>query len=149
MRIASSINYYSDDVATFDPEKVIERLRAAFPEAEVDPTDRSAEDVERVRQFVESQADADSELREQQGALLAQARFKARHNGPVYSFRLADIYGTASRYHVPFHCQTEIHPSVRKRIVAFLKSLKLGRVTVRSGNTEVVHWSGRRRWKFW
>ena len=57
------LKYSSDDVVTFDPEKVIAKLRVAFPEAEVDPADQAAAEVERVRQFAESESDADPHVR--------------------------------------------------------------------------------------
>jgi hypothetical protein len=128
MRIVCGLDYSSDEVAVFDPEKVIARLRSDFPEADVDPTDQSAAEVERVRQFAKSHLDSDSEV---QSTVLRQIQGKARRNGPVYSFELAGVTGTAGRYSISFVSDVEIEPSLRQRIVTFLESLKLGSVTVK------------------
>ena len=128
MQIVCALKYSSDDVVTFDPEKVIAKLRVAFPEAEVDPADQAAAEVERVRQFAESESDADPHVR---STMLRQIQGKARRNGPVYSFGLAGVTGTAGRYSVSFLSDTEIELSLRQRIVAFLESLGVGTVTVR------------------
>jgi hypothetical protein len=127
MQIACGLYYSSDDVAVFDPEKVVAKLRLAFPDVDIDPTDQSAAEVERIRQFIESKADSDPNVR---STMLRQIQGKARRNGPVYSFSLAGLTGTAGRYSIAFIAEVEIEPSLRQRIVSFLESLGLGTVTV-------------------
>ena len=45
MDIEIEIPYWGPQVATFDPEKVLWRLKEQFPEAEIDPTDWAEREV--------------------------------------------------------------------------------------------------------
>jgi hypothetical protein len=126
-RIALELDYWSDDVATFDPEKVVMKLQRAFPEATVDPTDKSAAEVDRVRAFLDSQDDMSPDIK---ATMLRQIQGKARRNGPVYNFVVGGISGIAGRYYVSFHSDTEIEAPLKQRIVAFLESMRLGEIEV-------------------
>lgn len=126
MHITCSINYWSDEVATFDPEKVAGKLRAAFPEADVDPTDQAAAEVENLRRRIEPFFDTNPSLK----TMLRQMQGKARRNGPVFAFKMPGIRGTVGRYSVVFMSEVDVEGSLRERIVAFLESLRLGSVKV-------------------
>lgn len=129
MRISCTLRYGSDSVVCFDPEKVLVQLLKRFPDGEVDHTDLAAAEVERFREFLDTQPDMTDERR---ATMLRQIRGKARRNGPRYSFTLpGDITGYTGRYSIDFWHESEIDPTLEKQIVEFLQSLKIGTVDVK------------------
>jgi hypothetical protein len=132
MDIEVEIPYWGPQVATFDPEKVLWRLREQFPEAEIDPTDWAEREVASLDAYLEERA-----VRlDQKDTMKSQIRGKARRNGPVYRFKLTDklgavIEGYSSRYRVVFRSAHDIDEGFRSRITDFLRSLGLGNLIVR------------------
>ncbi len=127
MDIQAVIKYRERSVATFDPEKVVMRLKDHFPEAEIDTTDRAQQEVASLDSFLEKRPIAP----ETKETMRRQIRGKARRNGPVYRFGLVDGQGTAieghsSRYRVAFRSVHDIDEGLRRRIRDFLRSLELG-----------------------
>jgi hypothetical protein len=132
MNIEVEIPYWGPQVATFDPEKVLRRLKEQFPEAEIDPTDWAEREVASLDAFLEQRCVPP----ETKDAMRRQIRGKARRNGPVYRFKLADGVGTAiegysSRYRVVFRSAHDVEEECRSRIADFLRSLGLGNLIVR------------------
>ncbi len=132
MYIEAAIKYWGPEIATFDPEKVLWRLKGQFPQADIDTTDWAEREVASVDSFLEQRSMA-PETRDQ---LRKQIRGKARRNGPVYRFKLADgdgnpIEGYSSRYRVVFRSAHNVEEGFRRRIADFLQSLGLGDLAVR------------------
>jgi hypothetical protein len=124
MNIRAVIEYWGPGVATFDPGKVLWRLKQQFPEAEIDPTDWAEREVDSLDSFLE-QRSIGLETKE---TMRSQIRGKALRNGPVYRFKLADrdgvaIEGVSSRYCVAFRSTHDIEEAFRQRITDFLQSL--------------------------
>jgi hypothetical protein len=128
LRISCSLSYWSDSVATFDPEKVAIRLLKEFPEATVDPEDRSEAEVQRIRNFLEERRPP-IERNDTKDSMLRQIQGKRRRNGPVYGFELPvgqiRIRGLMSRYTIDFWADSLLEPLLHDRIFEFLKSLNL------------------------
>ncbi len=131
MNIEAVIDYWGPGVATFDPEKVLWRLKEHFPEAEIDTADRAELEVASLDAFVEQQQFEP----QTKDTMRRQIRGKSRRNGPVYQFNLTDggvlIEGRSSRYCVTFRSDQDIEGELRRRIVGFLESLNLGRLVIR------------------
>jgi len=107
------------------------RLKEHFPEADIDTTDRAQREVASLDSFL-AQRSIDPETKQ---TMSRQIRGKARRNGPVYRFRLADgdcaaIKGYSSRYRVVFRSAHDIEEGFRLRITDFLRSLELGNLFV-------------------
>lgn len=128
MNIEAVIKYQGHSVATFDPEKVLLRIIEHFPDAVIDPTDWAQREVAALDSFLDQRSIAP----ETKQTMSSQIRGKARRNGPVFKFRLADsdlgtaIEGYASRYRVGFRSAHDIEQTCRRRITDFLRSLELG-----------------------
>jgi hypothetical protein len=132
MNIEVVIKYRGPGVATFDPEKVLWRLKEQFPEAEINTTDWAEREVASLDSFLEERAIAP----ETKETMRKQIRGKARRNGPVYKFKLVDgkgatIEGQSSRYRVVFRSAHDIEETFRQQITDFLRGLELGNVVVR------------------
>jgi hypothetical protein len=132
MDIDVEIPYWGPQVATFDPENVLWRLKEQFPEAEIDPTDWAEREVASLDAYLEERAVRP----EQKDTMKSQIRGKARRNGPVYRFKLTDglgaeIEGYSSRYRVVFRSAHDIEEGFRSRITDFLRSLGSGNLIVR------------------
>ena len=132
-RISCELSYGSDSVATFDPEKVATRLLQAFPEAIIDPQDRSEAEVQRIRVFLEERYPS-SEPNQTKDTMLRQIQGKQRRNGPVYGFQLparpTPIRGLIARYGIDFSSEAALDHSLQDRITSFLNSLNLGSIKV-------------------
>jgi hypothetical protein len=131
MNIQAVIEYRGSTVATFDPEKVIWRLKEHFPEANIDTTDWAQREVASLDLFLEGRS-IDPETKQ---TMMRQIRGKSRRNGPVFRFNFADGHGAAiegysSRYRVVFRSADDVEEACRQRITAFLRSLELGSVFV-------------------
>jgi hypothetical protein len=132
MNIEVEIPYWGPQVATFDPEKVLWRLKEQFPEAAIDRTDWAEREVASLDAFLDERAVPPV----QKDTMKRQIRGKARRNGPVYKFKLTDglgpeIEGYSSRYRVVFRSANDIEEGFRSRITDFLRSLGLGNLIVR------------------
>jgi hypothetical protein len=132
MNIQAEIKYWGLEVATFDPEKVLQRLKEQFPEADIDTTDWAESEVASLDSFLERR----SVPAETSDAMRRQIRRKAVRNGPIYKFKLTDgdgisIEGYSSRYRVVFRSANDIDQKFCGRIIDFLRSLGLGNLTVR------------------
>src|SRR2546429_113641 len=114
MILEAALAYWDDHVATFDPEKVVGRLLAAFPDAVVDPTDYSEREVERVLARLEEQA----VLEPARTTLIQQIKGKARRNGPTYHVAVPAgrlwVKGWAQRYRVGFDLPDGVAENVRQ-----------------------------------
>jgi hypothetical protein len=129
MYLGARIDYWGNDVATFDPEKVVWRLLEVFPAACIDWTDRAEKEVASLDQFLEK-SDSSPEVKD---TMRRQIRGKARRNGPCYRFRFDDgdghpIDGRAGRYSVCFRSEEIVNEDTRRRLIDFLKSLSLGKL---------------------
>jgi hypothetical protein len=132
MDIETVIEYSGPQVATFDPEKVLWRLKDQFPEADIDTTDWAEREVTSLDFFLAQRSIAPAK----KDQMRSQIRGKARRSGPVYKFKLADgdgntIEGCSSRYRVAFRSAYDIEEGFRRRITDFLRSLGLGDLLVR------------------
>jgi hypothetical protein len=131
MNIEAVIEYRGSAVATFDPEKVIWRLKQHFPEANIDLTDWAEREVASLDLFLEERSiDPDAKQ-----TMRSQIRGKARRNGPVFRFKFADRHGAAiegysSRYRVVFRSTDDVEEACVQRITDFLRSLELGNLFV-------------------
>jgi hypothetical protein len=132
-RISCELSYWSDSVATFDPEKVATRLLKAFPEAIIDPQDRSEAEVQRIRAFLEERYPS-NEPSQTKDTVLRQIQGKQRRNGPEYGFQLpagpTRIRGLIARYRIDFSSDAALDQSLQDRIASFLNSLNLGSIKV-------------------
>ena len=124
MKLAVRIDYWTDFVGVFDPGKVVELVKRAFPETVVDPTDHQAEklarEMDHFRQLPETQRET----------MIRQATRNARDNGPTFRFEIptdvGPIVGYARRYSVTFDLPEGAGAEIRDRLEAFLKGLNLG-----------------------
>jgi hypothetical protein len=127
MKITAQIDFWGEGVATFAPDKVIDRLEQWFPTVIIDPKDYSQDEVDQITNFVQ-QAEP-----EKRAYMIEQIKRKNRHNGPTYRFTFESqtgqmIEGYARRYSVYFMSEEEIDDATQNKIVEFLESLKLGEI---------------------
>lgn len=131
MVIELAINYWSESVMCFDPEKVLATLAKALPNLVVDPTDWAEREVEQVARDIQSLKLAD----ETRQVMLRQIRGKARRNGPVFTFHWMTDNGTAmeghvSRYSMWIRMPAEIAPAYQGTIVDVFKSFGAGEIQI-------------------
>ncbi len=131
MEISVAIDYWSEGVLCFDPEKVVTKLIDVFPTLEVDPTDWAEVEVQKVAGNLQP-SDAAASVKE---TMLRQIRGKARRNGPVFNFKLVTdegsvLTGRANRYSVAVRSASSINAECQRRLVALFESFKAGTVTI-------------------
>lgn len=131
MVIELAINYWSEGVLCFDPEKVLAKFAKAFPSLVVDPTDWAEREVEQVARDIQSLQLAD----ETRQVMLRQIKGKARRNGPVFTFRWMTDNGTTveghvSRYSMWIRMSAEIAPTYQATIVNVFKSFGAGEIQI-------------------
>lgn len=124
--LSAQVDYWGDGVGCFDPERVLGRLKRAFPTVVIDPTDH--QDIRLQRELGFWGQVEDAALRE---TLVRQSRGLARRAGPTYRFEVPlgggeRVTGHARRYSVGFDLPSGVDPAFRARVVAFLRSLSLG-----------------------
>lgn len=128
MRIELRIKYWTDEILTFDPEKVLDRLKKYFLHVDIDPKDYSQEELER---FVDH---ANKNIEEPtRSIVINQMQGKNRTNGPVFRFKIVlnkktEITGFTNRYHIEFKSEEEFDSNSEKIIIDFFKSLNYGQI---------------------
>ena len=127
MKITAKIAVSGEGVATFAPEKVLDRLKQWFPNVIIDPKDYSQDEVDKITKFVQETEP------ERRAFMIEQIKRKSRQNGPTYKFTFESqtgqmIEGYARRYSVYFISEEKIDDETQKKIVEFLESLKLGEI---------------------
>lgn len=129
MRIGVRLNYWSEFVGTFDPLKVVARIRRDFPEAIVDPTDYDAEKLKRDLKVMES-IPFEVIPEERRAVMIRQVTHTAQQDGPTFRFEIptaaGPVKGQARRYSVMLDLPDGLDNDVRGRFEAFLKGLRLG-----------------------
>ncbi|HYE75189.1 MAG TPA: hypothetical protein VEF04_17740 [Blastocatellia bacterium] len=120
----------TDAVGCFDPTKVILRLTAEMPEVIVCLHDYAWKDYDGLLRIGAGEA------------AMRVAESDALGRGPIYLFRLRTgnhqvINGVAERYRVRITSEQEIPEELKQKFLAFLQSLKLDPIEVKS-----VRWEG-------
>jgi hypothetical protein len=122
--------YHHPSGLAFDPEKVLQEARTAFPEARFFPGDQAAQEVQRAEARLADQLRAEGP----NGAaakILASLRRKALSYGPSYAFSipLADgsaIQGLVRSVGVQFTFEPALPTDLRQKLLHFLSSLGVG-----------------------
>jgi len=128
----------------FDAAKVIEHMKATFPDADFPPGDRALAEVQRAEAFfaTELAANPNSPAR----SVVESLRRKAANYGPSYAFAIPrstgkPITGCARSVGVTFLFEDPLTEDWRNRLIAFLKSLAIGQLetsTEHSATHEVL-----------
>jgi hypothetical protein len=125
------IDYWSESVICFDPEKVVGKFADAFPDIVIDWTNASELEVQRVQKFLMG-SDASEETK---ATMLRQIKGKASRNGPVYNFQIPQgkgcfIKGQATRYSVTIHYEGTLPDQMKHQLVDLLRSLEAGKLSI-------------------
>jgi hypothetical protein len=126
-RLGIDLDFWDDAVGAFEPAKVLRQLRRAFPDAEIDPTDH-----QRVRLLREVESWSRDEVKpEQREKLVRQSWGLYQTNGPTYRFVLPfpsghRVSGGTRRLSVWFRVPAGLPSEHRERVLAFLRSLRMG-----------------------
>ncbi len=141
--IESVFDYYDEqNVARFDPTRVITQLRQYFPEVEVEERDYGDKDVELFEQALEQ---ASAEEKESLTKCLRIAKNDRRRRGPIWVFHIplpdgSKITGHTSRYDVRIHSDEPIPEPLKTQFTQFLEGLCVSAPRVKSykltGNDE-------------
>lgn len=124
--ITCSIDYHSLDVLCFDPQKVLSKLRLAFPGTELDQTDLSAAEVNWVMEYTQGNLDMSDKSRE---IMRRQILGKQQRMWPAYRFRFSEtVTGHVNRYSLVFKTEGEFNEIDKQNILDFLKSLRAGTI---------------------
>lgn len=137
MRISADIPYWGPGVATFDPQKVLARLQAAFPAVTIDDRDLAQEEVERFIHFLNTEQTPEP----RRSSILREIRGKATRNGPAYNFVVKTdhdgiLRGQVARYHVSFTADQVLTLETELAIIRFLRSLQLGTLMCDTATTQ-------------
>lgn len=116
----------------FEPGESIRVLGEHFPEALVWPGDQLAAEAYRAEDFLAAELRANPESPAR--SVVEGLRRKARNYGPAYAFEFPLEYATklrghARRYDITFLFEQPIGEDMRQRILAFLKSFNVGKIT--------------------
>jgi hypothetical protein len=122
------LNFWDDAVGAFEPAKVIRQIKRAFPDAEIDPTDRHRV---RLLRELEIWTKSDRFKEEDRETLVRQSSDNYQTNGPSYRFIVPfssghRINGGVSRLSVGFQVPAGLPSEYREHLQAFLKSLRMG-----------------------
>jgi hypothetical protein len=128
MTIEASIEYWDENVLTFDPEKVAIRLRKYFTQVLIDPKDYSMDELERFIKYANENIEEPNRSR-----MISSMRGKNWANGPTFRFKIPleneiEITGHTKRYRIAFESKQDIDSETEKTIIDFLKSLKYGEI---------------------
>jgi hypothetical protein len=131
MILEAVLDYWGVEVGTFDPEKVLARMRSAFPQLTSDFHDHANDEVENVVKSLKGNCASEST----EAAIKRQIQGKTRRNGPVYRFKIRFdsgelIEGMTSRYSVQFTLPDNANSATLGQIENFLRELDLGRPEV-------------------
>jgi hypothetical protein len=127
MRIEIWLNYWSDEVLSFNPEKVIIRLRKYFPQVETDWKDQSRFWFEKFFQSVKEKGlEPPDFIIEDKWRLFAA-------NSPTFLFRIltetnTEITGLSNRWQIEFESKQKFDSDTERTIIDFLKSLEYGKI---------------------
>lgn len=129
MRIEASIDYWDESVLTFDPEKVVVRVRDYFPQVVIEPKDYSMDELERVTKFANENFEEP-----RRSKIITSIRGKNWTNGPSFRFKTPleneiEITGYSQRYCIAFESKRGIDLEIENTIIDFLKSLKYGEIS--------------------
>ena len=116
----------------FDPEKVIQRVKAAFPETRILPGDQLAEAVRRAEASGAPHQIVDSLAASQRPTgLLTLLKYPCRRLGSSGGWRAVGVQ---------FLFDESLPEAVRARLIDFLKSLGLGRLeaSTSAGQGQIV-----------
>jgi hypothetical protein len=121
----------------FDPSKVIDKAKAWFPEASFLPGDQAAAEVQWAEAALAKQIQADPGG--PASKVLASLRRKARSYGPNYVFTIPlpegePVRGLARSVGVQFLFGDPLPEPVRRRLIAFLTALGIGRLEASTGD---------------
>ena len=124
--LSCSIDYFSDSVLCFDPQKLLTKLSDAFPKVEIDREDLSAKEVAWVSEYTEAQ----SEMSDEHKILIQkQIAGKQRRVGPAYRFQFSDtVTGHVNRYSIIFKTDGDFREDDAKSIRDFMATLGAGTI---------------------
>jgi uncharacterized protein YecE (DUF72 family) len=129
MIILAEINYDDNEVLTFDPEKVLKRIKLFFDKVEIDTTDYSRKRLERTIKLANEEAEEPS-----RSDIINQILANNRRIGPAFRFKVfldgeTEVSGNVSRYLVKFSVNHEFSNENEKLLANFLKSLNYGSIS--------------------
>lgn len=127
--VSAKIEYASDSVICFDPNKIVFRLMEEFPEIIV---------------CYEDYGWRDYDLFKRRGAYegaIRTAENDARRRAPIYIFRFRNlngqiIRGKAERYFITIQSDKNIPAELKQRLLSFFDSLKIEEIEIDSYRLE-------------
>lgn len=133
------LSYSDETVGVFEPTKVLKRVGKAFSGAEIDWTDQHRERLLRELDWW-SERIPEPERRER---FLANSWGTYQANGPSYLFVVPlpsglRVNGGVSRLHLWFRVPADIPSGDQERLVSFLRSIRMGDLSLYSGGAAVV-----------
>ena len=124
--ITCSIDYYSDSVLCFDPQKVLSKLQEAFPFVSIDHEDLSAKEVARINKFTEANVEMPVDRKEM---MRRQITGKQRRMGPAYRFIYSNtVSGHVNRYSLVFKTKGQFSADDTQQIREFMATLGAGTI---------------------
>ncbi len=125
MRIESYISYWKSNGLSFNPEKIIVRLRKEyFPELETDWKDQSRIYFERFFENIKKKSLEPPDF-------VVESKWNLfSSNSPTFLFTISlktlNINGNVNRYVINFETEKKFDLETEKKIINFLTSLKYG-----------------------
>ncbi len=114
-------------VVTFDPPKVMDRIKEAFPTFTTDRRNYAQEDFDRARQSLIERGIPEDRRRR----LEAQLRGKVERNGPSYHFEIEGLHGTrimgsVRRYRTTFRSTIPMDAALQEAVIQVLRTFQVG-----------------------
>ena len=129
--LSCSIDYDSDSVLCFDPQKLLSKLSDAFPSIEIDREDLSAKEVAWVTEYTQAHTEMTHDLKIM---MQQQIAGKQRRIGPAFRFRFSDtVTGHVNRYSLIFKTDGDFGEDDANAIREFMATLGAG--TISTGST--------------
>lgn len=127
MELWAYIDPHGPGVVTFDPGKVLQRIKDVFPGMTCDYHDHAMARLDSLQQFFRDYAVPD----ERRQTMERQTRHSTAENGPVYLFAIerpdgSVITGSTRRYRTTFRTATLFDPSMEAQLIALLRGFKVG-----------------------
>jgi hypothetical protein len=130
MTITLTIDVDGPDIVTFDPAKVLRRIKDHFPNFQSDYSNHAYRELDVLAQYFIDHATPDAARQPIQDEL----RHKVARIGPVYTFTISvpdgtPIQGVVNRYTTSFRTTSTFDLALQEALIRFLCAFQVGFLT--------------------
>jgi hypothetical protein len=130
MNITLNIDFDGPEIVTFDPAKVLRRIRDHFPGFQSDYSNHAYRELDVLAQYFIDHATPNTARQ----PIQEQLRNKVARIGPVYTFTIdgldgTPIQGVVNRYTTSFRIASTFDLALQETLIHFLRAFQVGFLT--------------------